>query len=86
MDGSRVGLLVAAGIFLAFLLTKLRPRLTKPHTEDERPRRGARAERRAWARLRRLPLAAQRRIHGRLGHALGEDEDGDEASSDGGAA
>ena len=86
MDGSRVGLLVAAGVFLAFLLAKLRPRLARPRKEDERPPRGARAEHRVWARLRRLPLAAQRRIHDRLGHALRDDEDVEEPGRHDGAA
>ena len=79
MDPWRIGLLIAAGIFCLFLLSKLRPRL--PARQPPEPRASGpseRAERRAWRLVRRLPLAAQERLLARLERSLSEPNDDEE--------
>jgi hypothetical protein len=71
MDSSRIILLVAVGVFLAYLLVKLRP---KPPLSDSEPRPRRLPEDRLYKRIRRLPPDAQERLIDRLRADLDEDE------------
>ena len=79
MDPWRFGLLIAAGGFFLFLLSKLRPRL--PSRAPRSPRlksRAERAEERAWKQLQRLPRSAQERLQVRLQSLLTRPDDEDD--------
>jgi hypothetical protein len=81
MDPWRIALLAAVGIFVIFLLLKMRPRLDEDAEREETLEPlTTRAERGVWRRLRKLPLVSQERILARLDQTL---EHGDIPSGDG---
>jgi hypothetical protein len=80
MDVWRIGLLVASVVFLAFLVARLRPRLSE--SSEERASDQSPAEDRLWKRLRKLPLPAQRRILQRLREALRTAPPGNDSGQD----
>ncbi len=79
MDPWRLGLLIAAAVFLLFLLSKLRPRLPGREAPSQQPKtRSDRRELKVWRQLQRLPRSAQKRVQQRLQNLLtppdGEDD------------
>jgi hypothetical protein len=66
MDPPRILLLVAVGVFVAFLLVKMQPRLDEDETREELEPLQSRAERRIYRGLKRLSRAGLLRIAARV--------------------
>jgi len=83
MDPWRIALLVAVGLFVAFLLIKMRPQLDEEAPADDLLEPLAtRAERAVWKRLVKLPAEGRARIAARLEVLLEGEEDVAELASE----